>query len=489
MKIIKIVATICILLTAILGHSQQSIVFEKTYRTETIDTVIMALTGAQTSDGGYLLGGYAAYGMYLAQMMFFKIDSVGNYEWKKMYGSLPCSSNMIYDMEPVGDGTFICCGEGTFSTEGEPNDLKPNNTMIMRVDENANIIWHKEFDAGWHECLYELALSDTGYMCVGYKEDYDKAPGHFLWINGDIEGNFSKLNTLDMGLGWQSLQGVSKMTDSSFVASGVGDSKSCNFLINTMGDTLITKIIGTGYPEDVEIYDIVKLHDDNLLYIGVYTSNFVDSMFIYAFRTICSQNLDGDVMYLFNSDNEIGRSVSRKIVLNNEQEIVICGTMKTSNREMELWVRLINQDNDIIWDRKIGGANNECVNDFILASDGGYLMIGESNSFNDYNSMYIVKIDSLGQGNYTNPVETFPKINNELVVFPNPARDKVCVQLPYNDKNYTIEIYDLSGRKVFNQTSVSNQYFIDVNNLENGIYLLKVNYNSESYQSKLIINH
>ncbi len=49
--------------------------------------------------------------------VLFKIDSVGNYQWKKFYGTMPCSSNMIWDMEPIGDGTYICCGVGTYSTE------------------------------------------------------------------------------------------------------------------------------------------------------------------------------------------------------------------------------------------------------------------------------------------------------------------------------------------------------------------------------------
>ena len=83
MKMHRIITTVIILISSLISFAQESIVFEKSYRTVTTDTVIMAHTGAQTSDGGYLLGGYVAYGMYMSQMMFFKIDSVGTYQWKK----------------------------------------------------------------------------------------------------------------------------------------------------------------------------------------------------------------------------------------------------------------------------------------------------------------------------------------------------------------------------------------------------------------------
>jgi len=486
MKFIKTFVTIFILLITIVGHSQQSIVFEKTYRTETTDTVIMALTGAQTSDGGYLLGGYAAYGMYLSQMMFFKIDSVGNYQWKKTYGSLPCSSNMIHDMGPVGDGTFICCGEGTFSTEGAPSDLKPTNSMIMRVDENANIIWHKEFDAGWHECLYELALSDTGYLCVGYKQDMTKDPGHFLWIAGDIVGSSSKLSTLDMGQGWQSATSTTLLPNNQFALGGSADSKSVILTLDSYGDTIQSIVLGTGYPETIGIQDVDFINE--LLFCGGYKSD-IQEYGVNAYFSSCDIDFQNIEFTFFEHENEMQDSYSQKIVVENDDSFLIIGIMRTPNRGNDLWLKKHDSNKQLTWARYIGGDGYESLRDIIKTNDGGYLIIGESNSFDDYNSMYIVKIDSLGQGNYTNPIEILVKANNELVVFPNPANDKVYVQLPNNNRNYTIEIYDLNGRKTFYQSSLSDQYCIDVKNWKNGMYLLKVNYNNEFYQSKLIINH
>ena len=469
--------------------SQQSIVFEKTYRTETTDTVIMALTGAQTSDGGYLLGGYAAYGMYLSQMMFFKIDSVGNYEWKKMYGSLPCSSNMIHDMEPVGDGTFICCGEGTFSTEGEPGDLKPTNSMIMRVDENANILWHKEFDAGWHECLYELALSDTGYMCVGYKEDYDKAPGHFLWINGDIEGNHSNPITLDLNLGWQGFTGISKLASEGFVVGGRIENQSIIFIFAEDGDVLETKILGAGYPDQISINDIASL-ETSIVYGGMYIEDMpTDST--NAFIAQSNFDLINQNFYVYPNENTYKVNGLKKILPNNNS-FVAMGELQTYEYERsgEIWLRKYDDQFILLWKRYIGGTEGETLQDGINTSDGGYLIIGESSSFNQYTSMYIVKTDSLGLGNYTSPVEEYiVNKDNEFTVYPNPTSNIVTIEFDNNNTEYAIEIFDMSGRLVLQKISSDYQNYIDVNKLKNGLYIVKIIYENYSYQNKLIINH
>ena len=487
MKFIKTFGTIIILLTVIVGHSQQSIVFEKTYRTETIDTIIMALTGAQTSDGGYLLGGYAAYGMYLSQMMFFKIDSVGNYQWKKMYGSLPCSSNMIQDMEPVGDGTFICCGEGTFSTEGESGDLKPNNLMIMRVDENANILWYKEFDTGVMENLMEIAVSDTGYICVGATATDNKYTDNLLWITGDFDGIYSQTNILNYGFSSQSFRGVAKMTDGNFVIGGHNWRNSFIFKVNPLGDTLQTMVLGNGYPEQLVVFDIG--FTNRILFCGSYTQDHIIDDFYTSFYATCDDDFDNIETVFFEHENEVQYSYSQKMLVNDDNSFLIIGSMRTSHREVDFWLKKHNNDGHLLWKRSIGGNAYENLRDVIQTNDGGYLVIAESSSFNDYTSMYIVKIDSLGLGNYTNPVESYSTNNEKFVLFPNPAKDQVCVKFLENNENYTIEIYDINGKQIFNLTSVANQNFIDVTSWKNGMYLIRVNNKNATYQSKLIINH
>ncbi|MDD3741614.1 MAG: T9SS type A sorting domain-containing protein [Bacteroidales bacterium] len=487
MKFIKTVFTIFILLIAIVGHSQQSIVFEKTYRTETSDTVIMALTGAQTSDGGYLLGGYAAYGMYLAQMMFFKIDSVGNYQWKKMYGSLPCSSNMIHDMEPVGDGTFICCGEGTFSTEGEPGDLKPTNSMIMRVDENANILWHKEFDLGYHEELSEVALSDTGFLCAGYLTNFDKMVDELLWITGDFEGNFVNEHTLNYyDYNSQLIRGVAFLDEGNFVMGGGIWNNAVLLKIDHQGDTIKTVILGSGFPEAYNVYDISET-PQGILFCGSFSDDFVAHNEYLAFYN----NIDTDLFNIyenyFEHENEVKYSGCQKILNHNDTTILIAGSMRTIGRGVDFWLKKISSYNEIFWERSIGGIESENLRDVIETKDGGYLIIGESESFDQYNSMYVVKTDSLGLGNYTSPVEEYEIPVMNFSVFPNPADSYFIINS--NNRYSEIIVFDISGKIIIQTQTTDNQTTIKTEHLPSGVYVVKSVSEEKVNTSKLIINH
>ena len=59
-------------------------------------------------------------------------------------------------------------------------------------------------------------------------------------------------------------------------------------------------------------------------------------------------------------------------------------------------------------------------------------------------------------------------------MFPNPASDKVRIQLPSGAENATVEFYDSLGRLALSKkvTRINNQ--MDVNALSKGIYILKV---------------
>ena len=59
-------------------------------------------------------------------------------------------------------------------------------------------------------------------------------------------------------------------------------------------------------------------------------------------------------------------------------------------------------------------------------------------------------------------------------MFPNPASDKVSIQLPSGAENATVEFYDSLGRLALSEkvTRINNK--MDVNSLSKGIYILKV---------------
>lgn len=83
---------------------------------------------------------------------------------------------------------------------------------------------------------------------------------------------------------------------------------------------------------------------------------------------------------------------------------------------------------------------------------------------------------------------------NDLLVeiYPNPAHEFILVSLNNNlDNNYTIQLFDLSGKPIYNEYpdyNGSTIYKMDISNLKRGIYILRLNSNLKSAVYKIIKN-
>ena len=78
----------------------------------------------------------------------------------------------------------------------------------------------------------------------------------------------------------------------------------------------------------------------------------------------------------------------------------------------------------------------------------------------------------------------------EIVVFPNPASDKISLQSAvFRQQSTTVELYDLNGRKLLNKhiPAGSEEVKINVSGLKSGVYFCKVSTEKYSVTKKLII--
>lgn len=67
---------------------------------------------------------------------------------------------------------------------------------------------------------------------------------------------------------------------------------------------------------------------------------------------------------------------------------------------------------------------------------------------------------------------TSPVINEDVKIRPNPSNGVFEI---YNvEKGMVLKIFDINGRLVFNEESINNQVFIDLNNNPSGLYILKI---------------
>ncbi len=100
-------------------------------------------------------------------------------------------------------------------------------------------------------------------------------------------------------------------------------------------------------------------------------------------------------------------------------------------------------------------------------------------------------IEHNGRATYSNIVsvlglnETETNVN-PLRIYPNPVNTAIDLTLPLNITDFTLELYDLSGRLIL---SAANTTTLDVSNLQNGMYHLTLKTKDSQWVEKVQIMH
>ena len=125
-------------------------------------------------------------------------------------------------------------------------------------------------------------------------------------------------------------------------------------------------------------------------------------------------------------------------------------------------------------------------------SDGGCILMGIANnrfdtpSYNATAISFIVKINAKGN---VNGILNSDLFDQDFLVYPNPANDKIIIDLLKSQKA-TVEIINLTGQIISTQNINNKENTIRIDELSNGIYFLKITSENNFYSTrKIIVNH
>jgi serine protease AprX len=76
--------------------------------------------------------------------------------------------------------------------------------------------------------------------------------------------------------------------------------------------------------------------------------------------------------------------------------------------------------------------------------------------------------------------------NSEIKIFPNPTDRIIYFELPSNEMEFSVQLYDILGKHVFELYINFEQRQIDISSLSSGIYIAKVQSKELSKSFKII---
>ena len=77
-----------------------------------------------------------------------------------------------------------------------------------------------------------------------------------------------------------------------------------------------------------------------------------------------------------------------------------------------------------------------------------------------------------------------------FVIYPNPSNGEFYVDFPKKYDQITVKVYDMTGRQVAQSKSTQvsiKSHKINLTHLKNGIYIIKIQVDQDTFSKKIII--
>jgi len=462
----------------------------------------------QTTDGGYIVAGesYSTNGDVTGNhgdydYWVVKLSTTGVIEWQKSLGG--SGYDVGWNIQQTTDGGYIVIGYAN-STDG---DVMGNHGdfdyWVVKLSSTGSIEWQKSLGGSGEDRGYSIQqTTDGGYIVAGQSAS----------TNGDVTGNHGgndywvvKLSSTGSIIWQKSLGGtgsdvgrsIQQTTDGGYIVAGTsnsidgdvtgnhGDFDYWVVKLSSTGAIIWQKTLG-GTGSD-NAYSIRQTTDGGYVVAGTSNSNDGDVTgnhgdFDYWIVKLSStgsiiwqKSLGGSGIDWATSSQQT--TDGGYIVIGGSNSID--GDITASLGINDYWVVKLSSTGSITWQKSLGGSRNDVGWSIQQRTDGGFIIAGTSDSNdgdvtgNNGNSDYWVIKLSASVG--VNEINVF----NEFNVYPSPTSSQITLKVNANLVGAVYTIYDNMGKVVMSGKINTENTVIELDNLSNGIYLFTIGENSQ----------
>jgi Secretion system C-terminal sorting domain len=531
---------VCLITISLAGVYAQTpaIEWQRTIGGDSQDAIFSA---AQTTDGGYILGGYSSSGISgektdtsrgYEDYWVVKLNSTGIIEWDKTYGG--DSTDYLQVVLQTAEGGYMLGGYTYSSNTGDKSDPAKGSwdTWLIKIDPAGNIEWDKSYGGDEKDGLVSMKqTSDGGYLfwavsktnANGDKTEISRGLSDYWIVKIDSLGTIEWEKTI----GSTNMDHILSLDETSdggyllagFSMSGTGGEKTqasfgfwdfwivkLDALLNVEWDKSF------GGTSSEHIMSAKQLSNGNYL-IGGFSSSGASGNKVEPTRGIYDYwileidalgNKNWEKAYGGSSAEEMRAGISitssGDYILGGFSQSDIGGEKTDSTRGADdYWLIKTDLNGDIIWDKTIGGSGTEFLYSVTPTTDNGYLVAGwsdspisgeKTDSSRGSFDFWIVKLaPDFSALNVENFQESTPvKVN----IYPNPFSTSAVLLIDIENttsKSYSLSLYDLNGKIVRTIDGISgNKIELQRGNLISGTYIYKLTSSgSELSTGKFII--
>ena len=350
----------------------------------------------QTTDGGYILGGFSFSDISgdksenhqgESDYWVVKLNDSGAVQWQNTIGGT--SFDVLFSLQQTTEGGYILGGYSSsdISIDKTENSLGGRDFWVVKLNGTGNIQWQNTIGGSGSDILRAIQLTSDGGYILGGNSDSNISGDKTENSLGDTDYWLLKLDATGI-IQWQKtiggnlqeyLHAVQQTADGGYILGGFsysnisGDKTEDS---NGNGDYWVVKLDSTG---NIQWQNSIGGSEDDVFSFSSLQQT-VDGGFILGGYSY--SNISGD-----KTENSWGKS--------------------------DYWVVKLDATGDIQWQNDIGGTENEVLFSLQQTADGGYITGGYSlsnasgdkteNNWGD-SDYWVVKLDSIGQIQWQNTI-------------------------------------------------------------------------------------
>lgn len=495
----------------------------------------------QTTDGGYIMGGYSESGISgdktqasqgSSDYWIVKIDSNGLKLWDARFGGT--SVDELTALQQTADGGYILGGSSFSAIGGDKTQTSRglSDYWIVKTDSNGIKQWDARFGGDSLDELHSIQqTSDGGYILGGFSmsiiggdQTHTRLGGKDYWIVKTDSNGVKQWDSRFGGAQFEELNSVSQTTDGGYILGGYslsgisGNKTQPNkglydyWIVRTDANGTMQWDVDFGGINDDWLTELQQTNDGGYVLGGWSWSGVTgdktqpsqgDNDF-WIIKTDSNGVKQWDKDFGGSSNdylNPIEQTTDGGYILGGYSSSPVSGD-KTQPTQggTDYWIVKTDVNGVKQWDADFGGSDFDFLYALTQTADGGYILGGYSSSgisgdksqnskgINDY---WIVKISS---GGTTGISSIAFDSNADIISYPNPFTTSTTLEFNLSEtKNVSITIVDVVGIEVKtiptkNLQSGKNKITIDLSELNNGIYFCKIKSNENLQTIKLIKN-
>ena len=310
-------------------------------------------------DGGFIQVGETGFLPNSAKLLVVKIDENGNLLWKKEFHE--SGHNLGNSIIEIDDG-YVICGE-----------INQNSSLIKLKKTDGSVLFNSVIDNGGTDAFEHVAKTTSGFLTVGYNQADDVSNTFYTEGNGCatfLDSNGQKITLLNLN-NYISHAYRIYLHDNKYFISGLS-SDAQNYVlikIDSTGNIDWKKEYGGSNADHCFGMD---LSDDGFIYLTGHTLSGTENWDTYTIKI----NLNGDVVWESKRGNP--RGFNPKFIHDEAWDIKAtadggcivvagtgdeygnykrkCGNDGDNSNTWHVYLVRYNSNGDLIWEKTLGGG-------------------------------------------------------------------------------------------------------------------------------------